>query len=99
MDSELAAARDSWRGATYDQVVTAWGPPSRSARDTHTWISEDQAPQVQRSGGGAGGAVFGAPDGSTASCERTLVIQDARVVRAGEWKGTPAFCRRFARRP
>jgi len=25
MDGELAAARESWRGATYDQVVAARG--------------------------------------------------------------------------
>lgn len=98
MDSELAAARESWRGATYDQVVAAWGPPARSARDSHTWVSEDRVPQAQRSGGGTGGVIFGAPEGAAASCERTLVVQNARVVREGEWKGKPEFCKRFARR-
>jgi hypothetical protein len=62
-DSELAAARESWRGATYDEV-------RRSG-----------------SGGGAGGVMFSAATDSVAArCERTLVIQDARVVRAGDWK-------------
>jgi hypothetical protein len=98
MDSELAAARESWRGATYDEVVAAWGPPARSARDSQTWVSDDRVPRAERSGGGTGGVIFGAPEGAAARCERTLVVQNARVVRAGEWSGAPAFCKRFARR-
>ena len=97
MDSELTAARESWRGATYDQVVAAWGTPARSARGSHTWVSEDRLAQAQRSGGGAGGVVFGAPDVTAARCERTLVVQDGRVVRGGDWSGAPEFCKRFAR--
>ena len=91
-DRELAAARDSWRGATYDQVVAAWGLPTKTVRDSSTWNSEAQ---VHRSGGGAGGALFGA---DTGPCERTLVIHDRRVVRAGDWNGSPESCRRFARK-
>lgn len=97
MDTELNAARESWRGATYDQVVAAWGPPAQSARDSHTWVSEDRAPQAQRSGGGAGGVLFGAPDGATAACERKLAFRDGRVLDQS-WKGDPGFCKRFARR-
>jgi hypothetical protein len=100
MDGELTAARESWRGATYDQVVAAWGPPARSAKNSHTWVTEERVPQAQRSGGGAGGMIFGgAPGGVAARCERTLVIQDARVVREGEWSGVPEFCKRFRRPP
>ena len=98
MDSELTAARQSWRGATYDQVVAAWGPPARSARDSHTWVSDDRVAQAQRSGGGTGGVIFGAPEGAAPRCERTLVVQDGRVVREGDWNGAPEFCKRFARR-
>lgn len=100
LDSELAAARESWHGASYDQVVAAWGPPARNARDWYTWLSEDSVPQARRSGsgGGAGGVIFSAaPDSVAARCERTLLIQDARVVRAGDWKGEPEFCKRFGR--
>ena len=97
MDTELAAARESWRGTTYEQVVAAWGPPSRSARDSHTWASDERVPQAERSGGGTGGVIFGAPEGAAARCERTLVVQNGRVVREGEWKGKPEFCKRFAR--
>lgn len=91
-DRELNAARDSWRGASYDQVVAAWGAPAKTVSDSHTWTSD---PLVHRSGGGPGGAFFGA---ETGPCERTLVIQDGRVVRAGDWNGSRESCRRFARR-
>jgi len=72
-------------------VVAAWGAPTKTVRDSHIWTSE---PLVHRSGGGAGGALFGAATG----CERTLIIQERRVVRAGDWNGTAESCRRFARR-
>ena len=76
------------------------GPPTRKAGDSYAWSSEDRLPQAQRSGSGAGGVIFGAaPDSVAARCERTLVIHDARVVRAGDWKGEPQFCKRFARAP
>jgi hypothetical protein len=58
LDSELAAARESWRGASYDDVVAVWGPPNRivksGSQENHTWITEDR---VERGGGGTG--VFG----------------------------------------
>ena len=98
MDSELTAARESWRGATYEEVIAVWGPPARSAKNSHTWFSEDRVPQAQRSGGGVGGVVFGASPGDVAArCERTLVIQDGRVVREGDWNGAPEYCKRFTR--
>lgn len=96
MDSELSAARESWRGATYDQVVAAWGAPAQSAKDSHTWLSEDRAPQAQRSGGGTGGVIFGAPEGAAARCDRTLTFRDGRVLDQS-WNGAPEFCKRFGR--
>jgi hypothetical protein len=91
-DRELNAARDSWRGASYDQVLAAWGAPANIVSDSHTWTSD---PLVHRSGGGPGGALFGAEAGP---CERTLVIQDGRVASAGAWSGSRESCRRFARK-
>ena len=91
-DGELAAARDSWRGATYDQVLMAWGTPSQSSVDSHTWLSDDSAPRAPGSSGGVGGMVFAA-----ARCDRTLAFRDGRVVD-GRWSGDPAYCTRFARR-
>jgi hypothetical protein len=98
MDSELTAARESWRGATYEEVVAVWGAPARSvksgSRDNHTWTTEDR---VARSGGsgGAGGVVFAADGGKR--CDRTLVFSQGRVVNEN-WAGDPGLCKRFARR-
>jgi hypothetical protein len=100
IDNELTAARDSWRGATYEQVVAAWGAPAQSAKDSHTWRSEDRptAP-TQRSGEGAGSVLFSAePSGTPARCERTLAFRDGRV-RQASWTGNADFCKRFAQRP
>lgn len=91
-DGELAAARDSWRGATYDQVLMAWGTPSQSAVDSHTWLSDDRAPRTPGSRGGVGGMIFAA-----ARCDRTLAFRDGRVVD-GRFSGDPAYCNQFARR-
>lgn len=91
-NDELAAARESWRGATYDQVLMAWGTPSHSAKDSHTWLSDDSVPQAQPSGAGVGGMLFAA-----ARCDRTLAFRDGRVVDE-RWTGDPAYCKRFARR-
>lgn len=99
VDNELTAARDSWRGASYEQVVAAWGPPAQSAKDSHTWRSEDRPPPgMQRSGVGAGSVLFSAePSGTPASCQRTLAFSGGRV-REATWSGDPAFCKRFVRR-
>jgi len=88
---EFAAARESWRGATYDQVVMAWGTPSQSSVDTRTWLSDDSAPRVQGSGG-VGGMIYAA-----ARCDRTLAFRDGRVVDE-RWAGDAEYCKRFARR-
>lgn len=68
-DGDIAAARTSWHGATYEDVVRSWGAPARSTklpdgRDAHTWVSESVA---SRSSiwpsigifGGSGGVGFG----------------------------------------
>lgn len=80
---DLAAARQSWRGATYDEVVKAWGPPTQSAVDSHSWVASSRAP------GGAGGMLFG-------NCDRTMVFRDGRVVD-GRWTGEPQVCAGYAR--
>jgi hypothetical protein len=90
VDDGFTVLRESWRGASYDDVVRAWGPPSQSAKDSHSWLTEQRAP------GGAGGMVFGAA-GTPAGCDRTLVFRDDRVVDA-RWTGDPGYCQRYLRR-
>ena len=97
VDNELTAARDSWRGATYQQVVAAWGPPAHRTKDSHTWSTVDRpSAPMQRSGEGAGSVLFGA-EGTGAKCDRTLAFREGRV-REASWSGDPAFCKRFAQR-
>ena len=70
-DDELAAARDSWHGATYDQVVQGWGTPVRQTTLTdgshvYTWVTEASGGyypgsygSVGVAGGSGGGRVAG----------------------------------------
>jgi hypothetical protein len=88
-DQEFAATRASWRGATYDQVVMAWGTPSQSGVDSHTWLSDDN---LRYSGTGVGGVLYPA-----ARCDRTLAFRDGRVVDE-RWSGDPELCRQYARK-
>jgi len=43
-DPEVDAARQTWRGASYDDVVAAWGPPNRidksGPQEKHIWVTE-----------------------------------------------------------
>jgi hypothetical protein len=67
-DVDVTAARSSWQGATYDEVVASWGIPVRSTklsdgRDVYTWLSESVAsraaifPSIGIFGGSGGGGV------------------------------------------
>lgn len=63
-------ARESWTGASYDEVVRAWGPPGRSGKladgtEVHTWLSEG-AP-TYRSGPSVGFGVGGIGGGRSGS--------------------------------
>ncbi|MGH8742105.1 MAG: hypothetical protein ACREUN_14395 [Burkholderiales bacterium] len=66
VEREFNEVKDAWQGAPYDEVVTRWGPPARSAtltdgRQVHTWVSQE----VPISGGGptVGVGVFGGSGG------------------------------------
>ena len=61
-------AKETWNGATYDELVRVWGPPARSGKladgaDVHTWVAE-AGPTQQRSGASIGIGGFGGRGGS-----------------------------------
>ncbi len=106
------AARDSWRNAKYDEVVSQWGAPSRSTtltdgRPAHTWISEGTSsrgsfyPSIGIFGGsgvGVGTSVaVGAGGYERVRCERTLIFSIGRVVEQ-HWMGSADYCNEFARK-
>ena len=80
LEQELDEVKGAWQSAPYDEVVTRWGPPARSAtlsdgRQTHTWVSQEApisggGPQVGvgvfgGSGGGGVGVGIGFPFGGS----------------------------------
>ena len=109
---EVASARTSWSGATYDEVVSRWGTPVRSTkmsdgRDVYTWVSEQVAsrssiwPSLGIFGGSGGvgigtGVTMGPGGGDWQRCERTLFFQNGRVVDQ-MWQGPSDYCGQFAR--
>ena len=57
-------ARDSWTGASYEEVLRAWGAPARSTRtpdgrDWHTWVTESYPQAGSSVGFGVGGGSIG----------------------------------------
>lgn len=111
-DADMAGARGTWNGASYDEVVLQWGAPARSTkltdgRDVYTWVSEGAAtrgsvyPSIGISGGSGGigigtGVIFGAGGGEPVRCERTLIFKDGRVGEQS-WQGPAEFCNGFRR--
>ena len=107
--ADVDKAKDSWHGARYDDVVSRWGPPNRSAtladgREISTWVAEGVSggfPGVigvyGGSGGGGIGATIGLPGmggGEPQRCERTLTFRNGRVTEQS-WLGHPALCSAF----
>jgi hypothetical protein len=109
---DINAARTSWQGASYDDVVRSWGAPVRSTkmtdgRDVYTWVSETVTsrpsffPSLGIFGGSGGvgvgtGVTLGGGGGELERCERTLIFQNARVVEQ-TWNGPADFCASFRR--
>jgi hypothetical protein len=109
---DVSTAQSSWQGATYEDVVRSWGAPSRSTklsdgRDAHTWVSETVVsrpafwPSLGVFGGSGGvgfgtGVTMGGGGGELQRCERTLIVQNGRVVDQ-TWQGPSDFCGSFAR--
>jgi hypothetical protein len=67
VEEQLDQAKQSWAGASYDEVVARWGPPARSATpteggQTHTWVSQEH-PSGPYGGPSVGVGVFGGSGG------------------------------------
>jgi hypothetical protein len=88
-------ARESWAGATYDDVVRAWGAPVRSGKlsdgaEVHTWMSE-AGPTIRPGpsigfgvggfGGGRGGGGVGVGVGASMPIGEGSVTPPARCER------------------
>jgi|SoiMethySBSTD1v2_1073268.scaffolds.fasta_scaffold353764_2 hypothetical protein len=109
-DTADPGVRESWKGATYDEVVSSWGVPVRNTklsdgREAYTWVSETLVPRgvlwpslgIFGGSGGFGigtGVTIGPGGGELQRCERTLFFQNARVVDQ-TWQGPAEFCSTF----
>ena len=105
LEQDLAPARNSWQGASYDEVARSWGAPARSDGQTHTWVSEGYrrvAPSVGIVVGSGGSGIFGSiPFGNTGEpvrCDRTMVFRDGAVAEQS-WRGPADYCKTFTRLP
>ena len=109
---DIQSARDSWHGASYDEVVARWGAPNRHTTladggYVYAWESTGTAPGgrlfpsigIFGGSGGVGvgtGVTVGPGSGEPVRCDRTLIFRDARVAQQ-TWQGDPAFCESFKR--
>lgn len=110
--SDIHAAKDTWYGALYDDVVSRWGSPHRyttlsDGGYVYTWENVGTAPggRIYPSigfFGGSGGVGFGTGvttgpgGGELVRCDRTLIFRNGRVAQQ-TWQGEPAFCEKFKR--
>lgn len=66
---DVDRAKDSWQGATYDDVLRVWGAPARSTTTTdgrywYTWVTESYAQPQSSVGVGLGGFRMGGGGGT-----------------------------------
>ena len=110
---DLASEKQSWQGATYDEVVARWGTPQTGERrsdglEARTWVSEGTpfrpGPSVGIGGfGGSRGSGVGVginlPIGGGAPTERCERTLYFRdaVVVDQQWVGPSDFCAGFRR--
>jgi hypothetical protein len=109
--ADMDKAKTTWQGASYDEVVSAWGVPSRQTSlsdgsQVYTWTSERGGGGYPASAGvfgGSGGGGIGVSiplpgmgGGEHQNCERTLTFKGGRVVNQ-LWQGHPGFCSTFSR--
>lgn len=110
---DMDKAKTTWQGASYDEVVTAWGVPSRQTSlsdgaQVYTWSSERGGGGYPASvgvyggsGGGGIGASFPLPGmgGGGGEPQRCERTLTFRQGRVVDqlWQGQPGFCSAFSR--
>lgn len=110
---ELAEYRNSWQGATYDEVVRGWGTPVRSTKlsdgsNVYTWISEGVGTRgrvspsigigVGSGGGvGVGTGVMFGAAGGEPVRCERTLIFRERRVAEQNWRGPAEYCSSFRR--
>lgn len=108
--ADVDRAKASWQGASYDEVVAAWGQPAsqtalKDGLQGYTWISQSAGyggTSVGAYGGSGGGGVGislplpGMGGMVSGHCQRTLGFKDGRVVDQ-IWQGTTQYCSIFGR--
>ena len=109
--ADVEKAKQSWQGATYDEVVARWGQPASQSQpangmQTYDWVSENYGAgggsTVGAWGGSGGGGVGvsmplpGFGMGPTGRCQRSLSFKDGRVVDQ-LWQGPTQYCSIFGR--
>jgi hypothetical protein len=110
---EIAEAREPWQGATYDEVVRAWGTPARSTKlsdgsSVYTWVSEGVGTRgrvspsvgVGISSGGGVGIGTGVMFGSSGG--EPVRCERTLIFREGRvaeqnWQGPAEYCSSFRR--
>lgn len=114
LQSDLAPVRDSWLGATYEDVVSRWGTPVRSTsfndgRHVYTWVSQGVVPRrsIWPSIGFSGGSGFGiglgvgvtaGPSHEVSASCERTLIFKDGLVTEQTWQGPADFCSAFKRK-
>jgi hypothetical protein len=110
---DINTARDSWQGASYDDVVRTWGAPVRSTkltdgRDVYTWVSETVTshpaffPSLGIFGGSGGvgfgtGVTMGGSGGGELTRCERTLIFQNGRVVEQTWNGPAGYCGSFRR--
>ncbi len=112
--AEMDAARNSWLGARYDDVVLSWGAPMRSTplsdrRLAYTWVSDRASsggtifPSVGIFGGSGGVGVGVGVGGAMGGGGEFVRCERTLVFRDASvveqtWYGPTGYCSTFRRR-
>ncbi|HET7764659.1 MAG TPA: hypothetical protein VFK92_06170 [Burkholderiales bacterium] len=107
------APESGWNGASYDDVVRAWGTPARSTKltdgaDVYTWVSEGVgtrgrvSPSIGIGMSSGGGVGIGTGVTFGAGGGEPVRCERTLIFREGrvveqKWQGPPDYCDTFRR--